>query len=309
MYTGAGKEPVSRTPAMVAEELTDMVESRDLQSSPMAELCAKVRSIEERPLSHGHARYCQELFDHYKHPRTGKLVHGYGRFSYQALEEALVQLQDRLVRLIDSKRQLVGIDTPVVAQSYQEPLPPYRRPGLLAPPPPPGIAPVEIPVKIPAELIPIPEFSGDEEKEPVFVEPKMDPFPPFEPPEPLPKPELVLKKKGKAPAQPQIRPYPWQPTPMPPLDLQPPLLVIYVYVYVYVFSHTHTYIRVCVYIYIHLCTHTNTHTHTHTHPHIHIYTYTYIYTCKHTHTHTHTRTHIRTYAYTGTRPGVRAAAP
>ena len=84
---------------------------------------------------------------------------------------------------------------------------------------------MEIPVKIPAEIIPIPDFQGGEETEPVFKEPVLDPYPPFVPPEPVPKPPLVLRKKGKAPPPPQIRPYPWQPTPMPPLDLQPPLLL------------------------------------------------------------------------------------
>jgi len=72
-----GKEDaVSKTPAHVADELIDKAVSRDLQTAASAALCARVESVEGRPLSHGHARYCQELFDHYKHPRTGKLVHG-----------------------------------------------------------------------------------------------------------------------------------------------------------------------------------------------------------------------------------------
>jgi len=102
-------------------------------------------------------------------------------------------------------------------------MPPYRTPGLLAPPPPPGIAPVEIPLRIPAELIPIPDFLGDEQKEPLYVEPVLEVVPPFEAPVPQPKPPLILPKKRKDPLPPSIRPYPPHPIPMPPLILEPPL--------------------------------------------------------------------------------------
>ena len=192
---------------------------------------------------------CQELFDHFRHPRTGKLLHGCGRFSYQMLEAELIALSDRLSRLKDNASTLVRIPPPAFVPPYLETEAPQvlgRLPlhgsngaqaggglGLagvsgvigLAPPPPPGIAPVEIPLKIPAEILEIPEFLDEEEKQAAYIDPPLEPHPAFEPPEPAPYPPLALKRKPPPPHPPRITPYSWKPVCTDPLDIQPPLLL------------------------------------------------------------------------------------
>ena len=135
-------------------------------------------------------------------------MHGVGTITLGALQTALVDLQERLALLADIKLELLPapnlpqacipkepyedqkspVNEPCEArrrpadthtpQPYTEHEPHYRRPGLLAPPPPPGIAPVEIPVKLDPEIIPEPEFVGEEERVPEFVEPVLEEVPP-----------------------------------------------------------------------------------------------------------------------------------
>jgi len=133
------------------------------------------------------------------------------------LEAELIALSDRLSRLKDNSSTLVRIPPPAFVPPYLETEPPevlgppphgsngaQAGGGLglagasgvmgLAPPPPPGIAPVEIPLKIPAEILDIPEFLDEEEKEAAYVDPPLEPHPAFEPPEPAPHPQLALKR-------------------------------------------------------------------------------------------------------------------
>jgi len=90
-----------KRPREIANELVDGGIDGTIQGEGGGGVCAFVTRIEAAPVSTGHARYCQEIFDHYKHPKSGKLVHGYGRFTYGALQDDLIALQDRLGRLLE----------------------------------------------------------------------------------------------------------------------------------------------------------------------------------------------------------------
>lgn len=224
---GRGPSPKnSLSPQEIVDMLVDKaVDTRLQQAGKILKHVPAIGGIEEVPTRRQHARYCQELFDHYRHPRSGKLMHGYGAFSYAALQAELEALQDRLSRLVAMRSDLVRVRLPPKPQVYQQKEPEYRRPGLLAPPPPPGIAPVELPVRIPAEPLAIPEFNGQAEEEPEYEEPVLEDTPRFEPPDPAPAPQLVLPNAPKDPPRPQPRPYPWQPVKLPAFDL-PPLVLL-----------------------------------------------------------------------------------
>ena len=123
--------------------------------APAGSLLGAVARIARPPPEPGHARHCQELFDHFWDWRTGRVVHVASRVTYAHVRRQLLALQARLALLARASQdtaELPPFDSARAAAALGEPAPVYRAPLLRAPPPPPAMAPSadpEIMVPIP----------------------------------------------------------------------------------------------------------------------------------------------------------------